>query len=252
GAGEAYAWAIENPDKVSCVYAENPILRAHMTKAQPMERLDVLAKAGVPLLHVCGSRDPWLGTQTRVLEKRYKDLGGQVTVVVQEGAGHFPTARRAPQRVVEFIAKAVKVEPRAAPPGRGYRFDGKMPRDVLESYLSRSISMEGLLNGRGDFEDNVRMLKATGAKFIGRSLCVWGGEANLLRNLERAKPLVAKVHAADPEMILQACVFEVVTKQVEQLPVPDWAFKALGREVEKRNFRYADMLYADGRRQDQW
>ena len=24
GAGEAYAWAIENPDKVSCVYAENP------------------------------------------------------------------------------------------------------------------------------------------------------------------------------------------------------------------------------------
>lgn len=127
-----------------------------------------------------------------------------------------------------------------------------MARAVLESYLSRSISMEGLLNGWGDFEDNVRMLKATGAKLIGRSFCVWGREASLLRSLERAKPLAARVHAADPDMILQACVFEVVTKQVEQVPVPSWAFEALGRAVEKRNFRYADMLYANGRRKDQW
>src|SRR5262249_24416832 len=61
-----------------------------------------------------------------------------------------------------------------------------------------------------------------------------------------------KVHAADPEMILQACIFEIVTTQVEQVPVPEWAFVALGRPVEKRNFRYADMLYPDGRRKDHW
>src|SRR5204863_6459548 len=74
-AGEAYAWAIANPDKVSCIYCENPILRSHMTKAQPLDRLDALAKAGVPVLHVCGSLDPWLDTQTRVLEKRLPELG---------------------------------------------------------------------------------------------------------------------------------------------------------------------------------
>src|SRR5271167_3903087 len=67
-----------------------------------------------------------------------------------------------------------------------YHFDGTISREVLDNYLSRSISMEGLLNGRGDLDDNIRMLKSTGAKFIGRSLCLWGGEANLLRNLERA------------------------------------------------------------------
>ena len=127
-----------------------------------------------------------------------------------------------------------------------------MSREVLENYLSRSISMEGLLNGRGDLDDNIRMLKSTGAKFIGRSLCLWGGEANLLRNLERAKEQVPKVHAADPEMILQACIFEIVTTQVNQVPVPEWAFVALGLPVEKRNFRYADMLYPDGRRKDHW
>ncbi|MGA2500694.1 MAG: hypothetical protein ABSH20_23395 [Tepidisphaeraceae bacterium] len=51
-----------------------------------------------------------------------------------------------------------------------YAFDGTISREVLENCLSRSITMEGLLNGRGDLDDNIRMLKTTGAKFIGRSL----------------------------------------------------------------------------------
>jgi len=66
-----------------------------------------------------------------------------------------------------------------------YRFDSTISRDVLENYLARSITMEGLLNGRGNLDDNLRMLKHTEAKFIGRSLCLWGGEANFLTNVER-------------------------------------------------------------------
>jgi pimeloyl-ACP methyl ester carboxylesterase len=250
-AGEAYAWAIENPDKVSCLYAENPILRSHMTKAQPLDRLAVLAKASVPILHVCGSLDPWLDSQTRAAERRYRELGGRLSVLIEDGKGHFPTAPKDPKPVVDFILGQQPSE-RAGRRPRDYRFDGKMSRAVLENYLSRSISMEGLLNGRGDLDDNIRMLKATGAKFIGRSLCLWTGEANLLRNLKRAKEQLPKVHAADPDMILQACIFESVSTQVEQVPVPDWAFTALGLPVEKRSFRYADMLYPDGRRRNQW
>jgi hypothetical protein len=140
----------------------------------------------------------------------------------------------------------------AAPIPRNYQFDGTISREVLENYLSRSISMEGLLNGRGDLDDNIRMLKETGAKFIGRALCMWGREGELLRNLERAKQQVPKVHAADPEMILQACIFEIVSSQVNQVPVPEWAFLALGQPVEKRNFRYDDMLYPDGKRVNHW
>ncbi|HTL55444.1 MAG TPA: hypothetical protein VL361_07175 [Candidatus Limnocylindrales bacterium] len=133
-----------------------------------------------------------------------------------------------------------------------YHFDGTISREVLENYLSRAITMEGLLNGRGDLNDNVRMLKSIGAKFIGRSLCLWGGEANLLANLERAKRQVPQVLAADSDMILQACIFEIVTTQVEQVPVPDWAFSAVGLPGGKRNFRYQDMLYPDGRFKDHW
>lgn len=133
-----------------------------------------------------------------------------------------------------------------------YHFDRTISRSVLEDYLSRAITMEGWLNGRGDFDDNTRMLKSIGAKFIGRALCLWGGEANLLSNLDRAKQLTPKVHAADPEMMLQACIFEIVTTQVDQVPVPDWAFAAFSQPVEKRTFRYADMLYPDGRFKDHW
>jgi hypothetical protein len=139
-----------------------------------------------------------------------------------------------------------------SPDPHDYHFDGIVSRQVLENYLSRSITMEGLLNGRGDLNDNVRMLGRMGAKFIGRSICLWGGEANLLRNFGRAKEEMPKVRAIDPDMILEACIFEIVTIQVEQVPVPARAFTALGLPVEKRNFRYADMLYPDGRRKDQW
>ncbi len=133
-----------------------------------------------------------------------------------------------------------------------FRLDGAISRQVLENYLSRAITMEGMLNGRGDLEDNIRMLRSVGAKFIGRSLCLWGGEARLMENLSRARDQAPQAHAADPDMILQACIFEIVTTQVEQVPVPEWAFTALGQPVEPRNFRYADMLYPNGRFKDHW
>jgi pimeloyl-ACP methyl ester carboxylesterase len=102
-AGEAYAWAIANPDKVSCVYARNPSLRSLMRKSPPIDNLAPLAKAGIPLLHDCGSLDPWLTEQTRVVEKRYKELGGQITVIIREGEGHFPISPRDPKADVDFI-----------------------------------------------------------------------------------------------------------------------------------------------------
>ena len=107
-AGEAYAWAIENPDKVSCIYAENPSLHSLMAKTPPIDHLAPLAKAGVPLIHVCGSLDPWLDDQTRIVEKRYKQLGGQITVIMNEGQGHLPLAPQDPKVVVDLITRGVR------------------------------------------------------------------------------------------------------------------------------------------------
>src|ERR1039457_7629165 len=87
--------------------------------------------------------------------------------------------------------------PAAAPP-RNYHFDKTISREVLENYLARSISMEGVFNGRGDLDDNIRMIKGIGAKYIGRSICLWNGEERFLRNIEREQELVAKALVCFP------------------------------------------------------
>jgi pimeloyl-ACP methyl ester carboxylesterase len=103
-AGEAYAWAIENPQKVSCIVAENPALRSLMSKSSPpLDHLEPLAQAHVRIVHECGSTDPWLDGQTRAVEKRYKALGGEMRVIVREGEGHFLPQRRDVGPVVDFV-----------------------------------------------------------------------------------------------------------------------------------------------------
>lgn len=106
-AGEVYDWAIANPEKVSCIYGENPVLRNYSSQTQPLDNLAPLAGAGVPLLHVCGSLDPWLETQTRVVQERYEALSGRITVMIRNGKGHYPLAPENPQPVVDFIVESV-------------------------------------------------------------------------------------------------------------------------------------------------
>ena len=105
-----------------------------------------------------------------------------------------------------------------------------------------------MFNGRGDLDDNLRMLKGLGVKYAGRSLCLWGAENNFLANLERARKQVPKAIAADPEMVLEACVFETVGPRVGQIAIPDWVFTAFGLPVEKRNFIYENIIYPAGQR----
>jgi hypothetical protein len=129
-----------------------------------------------------------------------------------------------------------------------YAFDKTISRPVLEHYLSRAITMQGMLNGEGDLTDNIRMLKGIGAKYIGRSLCLWNAERNFLNDVARAKAEVPRVLAADPDMILEACVFETVTPKINDIAIPVWVFQGLGQPVEKRNFRFDDMIYPEGQR----
>jgi hypothetical protein len=107
-AGEIYAWAIDNPEKVSCIYAENPVLRSSVSNMPLLENLAPLAKAGVCILHVCGSGDPWLLSQTRVAEQRYRDCGGKFAVMLKEGQGHYPLTPKDPKAAVDFIRQNAK------------------------------------------------------------------------------------------------------------------------------------------------
>lgn len=132
------------------------------------------------------------------------------------------------------------------------RFDRTISREVLENYLSRSITMMDLCTGKGDVDDNIRMLKNIGARFAGRTLYMWGNEKALDDRLTKAREIVAKIRAVLPDLILQGCVFEIVTRQVDSVPVPERVFKEFGLPVEQRNFRYEAMLFEKSLFHNKW
>jgi hypothetical protein len=142
-----------------------------------------------------------------------------------------------------------------------FHFDGSVSRPVLENYLDRSISFTELLhddlsqprNSQGvDPRDNMRFILSAKAKFVGRALMLWGREQNFSNFVGNAKPFVAALHQADPELVLQAAAFEIVTRGVESIPIPERVLLEFGQPGAKRNFHYQEMLYADGRFVNHW
>jgi len=108
--------------------------------------------------------------------------------------------------IIGATATTTKIPTPTATPTRtpdpAYAFDGSISRKVLEKYLSRAISMQPLLEGWGNEDDNIRMLLNIGVKFAGRTILVWGQESTLLGMLPAAKNYANMIHALDPDMIL--------------------------------------------------
>jgi len=107
-----YNWAVENPQRVSCIAGIYTVcdlrsspgleracgayglsateLEAHLAEHNPIERLSSLAKAGVPILHIHGDADAVvpLEKNSGELARRYRALGGTVRLIVIPGKGH--------------------------------------------------------------------------------------------------------------------------------------------------------------------
>ena len=128
-----------------------------------------------------------------------------------------------------------------------FKFDGNMSREVLESYLSRSVTAGSLFETE-TLEDDLRAIKRLGVKFIGRAANIWYMLEDDEIHFAKAKALADAVHAQDPEIILQACVFEIVTKRMDEQKIPAYVFEAFGKPVEDRCFRWDDarMLPLEG------
>ena len=146
---------------------------------------------------------------------------------------------------------------------KSYHFDEKgISREVLDNYLERSITMACFLTphlpegSRTNpyHEDDKRMLKELGAKFIGRAIYRWGGEDQLGTDEfgANARKIIQEFHAFDSDIVFQACLFEIVTRQVEKVAVPDWVFEGYDLPVEKRDFSYEKMLNEKGVFVDHW
>ena len=131
-----YNWAAANPGKVACIYGDAPVcdfkswpggkgsgkggggawaqcLKAYgFSEAQamayrgnPVDNLDPLAKAGIPLLHVVGAADVVVpvAENSDLIEQRYRKLGGSIKVIRKAGVGHHPHSLKDPAPIVEFV-----------------------------------------------------------------------------------------------------------------------------------------------------
>lgn len=126
-----YNWAAENSDKVACIAGIYPVcdLRSYPGLAQaagaygmsaseleqqlgehnPVERLQLLANAKVPVFHIHGDSDTVvpLEANSGTLVERYKALGGPITLEVVEGRGHdMWTGWFQSQALVDFVIAA--------------------------------------------------------------------------------------------------------------------------------------------------
>lgn len=135
-----YNWAAAHPDKVSCIYADAPVMdikswpmgvrkgkrsdedvkrlldaygfasekEAKRWKHNPIDHAGILAEWAIPMLHVVGDADTVVPVKcnTEVFGKRLRKLGARLEVIHKPGVGHHPHSLEDPTPIVDFILKA--------------------------------------------------------------------------------------------------------------------------------------------------
>ncbi|MCR5484959.1 MAG: hypothetical protein K6F09_05140, partial [Clostridiales bacterium] len=124
----------------------------------------------------------------------------------------------------------------------GY-FDGSMPRKVLEYYLSHAASAQWICES-DSLDDDIRVMLKMGIKFLGRAAGIWKATTPDSEHFALVRRSAERIHAADPEIILQACIFEALYREdVEYIKIPREVFDAFGLPFEDRCFRYDDCVF---------
>lgn len=107
-AGSAEDWA-----RCKAVYGVESDEEARAYALNPIDNLAPLAAGGIPILSVCGEADRAVPYEenTGIVYERYRALGGPITVVLKPGVDHHPHSLKDPQRIVDFILRAVDPKP---------------------------------------------------------------------------------------------------------------------------------------------
>lgn len=128
-----------------------------------------------------------------------------------------------------------------------FELNGPPSRSTTEAYLSRAVTMSDFFTGHPDnlldIEEGIRFVTNTGAKFLGRTAFIYANEELLDEVLSNVHTYAVQVHEADPEVILQAAIFEVITPSVNSIKIPEYVLTAFSQESDDRTFNYSGMLF---------
>ncbi|MDB6123799.1 MAG: Alpha/beta hydrolase family protein, partial [Pedosphaera sp.] len=148
GGEYAYTWATAHPDKVTCIYADNPGGNQDI-----LAKVGELARHDVPLLHVCGSLDPLLGKFSNPIEDIYQQFGGRISVMIKEGGAHHPHRLRDPTPIADFIEQSVQAT--------------NLPAPAFTGAKCMKSSYYGLENSYWDFPQDGTFITCRGPFFTG-------------------------------------------------------------------------------------
>jgi pimeloyl-ACP methyl ester carboxylesterase len=131
----AFNFAASWPERVAALYLDAPALdlrswpgyktvrwpevaaaygltveQLETAKVSPLERIEPVAKAGIPIIGVTGDADVTVKypENLAILAERYRAAGGTIEVIVKPGAGHSPHSLPDPKPIVDFILKHAK------------------------------------------------------------------------------------------------------------------------------------------------
>jgi len=131
----AFNFAAEYPDRVAALYLDAPVLdirswpgprsplwaeclaayglteaEAATAKVSPLDRIEPVARAGIPIFGVSGDADESVpfAENLAALVPRYRAAGGRIEIVVKPGGKHHPHSLADPKPIVDFILEAVK------------------------------------------------------------------------------------------------------------------------------------------------
>lgn len=132
----AFNWAADNPDRVACIYVDNPVcnplewpsrnnrklwrqylretgitnIEADTFKGIPLHNAFRIAKAHIPVLLVCGDSDKTVNFENngRAMYDSLTKYNGVVELIVKPGADHHPHGLDNPQPIIDFIYKHVR------------------------------------------------------------------------------------------------------------------------------------------------
>lgn len=131
--------------------------------------------------------------------------------------------------------------------------DGAPPDSVVAASLERAITMSSVLHlypaSIAQWPANLELMEQLQPTLVGRAAVIWGWEHLMLRSLIGARHRVAALHARVPGAVVQGCIFEFVSRDVEQVRVPAHVLEAFGLPARSRPYRFEDMLTRD---QPQW
>jgi len=134
----AFNWAARHPENVAALYVDAPVcdfkswpggkgrskgspqdwqrcLKAYgITEEQamaypqnPLDNLAPLAAAKIPIIAVAGEADEVVPIEEniKIVERRYKELGGIIVLILKPGVGHHPHSLENPAPVVDFLTR---------------------------------------------------------------------------------------------------------------------------------------------------